>query len=264
MLEAVPFVSEVVVLDTTTSTNDEARRRASEGAPSGTVVIAGAQSGGRGSRGRSWFAPPGLGVYLSVVLRPALRPEASTRWTIGAAVAVAEACESLCGAGFVVEWPNDVVLRGGKVAGVLAEGRSGAGGVLDLVLGIGINVGHRREDFPEEIRERAASLRSACGARDVPDRETVAAEVLSRLGSVGSALDQDRWREVADRWLRLAPASRGARVRVRPAPGGAAGFAGTTRGIDRTGALLVERIDGTMVAVRDGDSIEAMEGDSCS
>lgn len=130
----------------TTSTNDRARELAGSGAPHGTIVTAGAQSAGRGRQGRTWSAPPGTALLLSVVLRspPPLLP-------LVAAVAVAE----VCGPDARIKWPNDVLLDGRKVCGILAEGRPQEGWA---VLGIGLNVAVRVEDLPAELHATATTL----------------------------------------------------------------------------------------------------------
>jgi BirA family biotin operon repressor/biotin-[acetyl-CoA-carboxylase] ligase len=148
----------------TTSTSDRARALAAAGAPHGTLVTAGAQSAGRGRQGRTWSAPPGGAVLMSLVLRdpPRLLP-------LAAAVAVAE----VAGDDARIKWPNDVLLGGGKVAGILAESRPQEGWA---VLGIGLNVAVRAEDLPAELRGTAATL----GLRP-EDVEPVLARLLGAL-----------------------------------------------------------------------------------
>lgn len=130
----------------TTSTNERARALAAAGAPHGTLVTADAQSAGRGRQGRTWTAPPGRALLMSVVLRdpPALLP-------LAAAVAVAE----VAGPAAAIKWPNDVLLEGGKVAGILVEARPRE---RWAVLGIGLNVAVALEDLPPELRATAATL----------------------------------------------------------------------------------------------------------
>lgn len=161
------------------STNDEALRRAAEGAPEGLVVLADAQTAGRGRHGRSWNDVPGASLAFSVVLRPSLPLPRLPLLAIAMACAVAEAAESITGARFDVKWPNDVMFQERKVCGVLAESRSGGDGGTVLVIGTGVNMNHLEADFPNDLRERATSLRIAGGSYVTP--ESVLAAILSRF-----------------------------------------------------------------------------------
>jgi BirA family biotin operon repressor/biotin-[acetyl-CoA-carboxylase] ligase len=261
LLRGEPFVRELVVLEAVDSTNDELRRRAARGAPAGTVVVADRQSAGRGRLGRRWHSPPGLGLYLSVLLRPPQAPAEPGRWTLGAAVAAGETCRALCGVAVEVDWPNDLSVGGRKLGGVLAELRCPPSGSAELVLGTGVNVTHRREDFPGELAERATSLALAAEGR-APAREELAAAYLRALAGVIDLLEAGAWIDVAQRWERLAPGARDRRIRVRPPAGPAAApaYDGRTAGLDATGALRVRRADGSIAIVHAADRIEALEG----
>lgn len=142
------------------STNAEALRRAVDGAPEGTVIVAEEQTAGRGRRGRSFFSPAGTGIYLSILVRPALAAERAHLLTCSAAVAVAEAIEACAGVDASIKWVNDVYCRGKKVAGILTEGSFDLeGGVLQhAVVGIGVNVRPPHAGFPAEIAERAGAV----------------------------------------------------------------------------------------------------------
>src|SRR4051794_11015331 len=146
------------------STNDRARGLAARGAPHGTTVTAAHQSAGRGRQGRTWSAPPGRALLMSVVLRdpPALLP-------LVAAVAVAD----VVGADARIKWPNDVLIADRKVAGILAEGRPQEGWA---VVGVGLNVALRPEDFPPELAGRAATL-----GREPADVEAVLGDLLAAI-----------------------------------------------------------------------------------
>jgi BirA family biotin operon repressor/biotin-[acetyl-CoA-carboxylase] ligase len=167
-------------LRATASTNDRARELAVAGAPHGTLVTASSQSAGRGRQGRVWSAPPGSALLMSVVLRdpPALLP-------LCAAVAVA----SVCGDDARIKWPNDVLVDGRKVAGILAEGRPQEGWA---VLGIGLNVAVRVSDLPEELHGTAGTL-----GLDPQDIDAVRESLLAALEGT-LALETvtllDRWR----------------------------------------------------------------------
>jgi BirA family biotin operon repressor/biotin-[acetyl-CoA-carboxylase] ligase len=236
----------MIVRETTGSTNDDARRLATEGAPEGTVILADRQFEGRGRLGRSWASPDRAGLYLSVLLRPTETPDRIGRYAIAAAVAVCAACREFAGPNVVLKWPNDVLANGKKLAGILAETRHGKSGT-DLVLGVGINVHQLPSDFSEDIRGAATSLRVLRGNDDV-DRESVAAELLTTLGAEIAALRSEAWPEVADRFLRYAPDATGRLVRL------AAGGEGLTDGLDVSGALRVLTVNG-IVLVHGTDSV---------
>ena len=211
-------------LRATSSTSDRARELAAGGAPHGTLVTAGAQSAGRGRQGRTWSAPPGHALLMSLVLRgaPPLLP-------LAAAVAVAQAV----GEAAQIKWPNDVLLGGRKVAGILAEGRPQEDWA---VLGIGVNVAVRLEDLPPELHDTAATL-----GRSPADVEPFLAALLGSL----------------ERALALATGELLGAWRARDALAGnaiswAAG-SGTAAGIDGEGRLIVELPGGGRTALDAGE-----------
>jgi BirA family biotin operon repressor/biotin-[acetyl-CoA-carboxylase] ligase len=156
------------------STNDLARGLAAAGAPEGTAVLAEEQVAGRGRAGRGWSSPPGLGLWTSFVARPAGDP---SLLPLRVGLAVAEALDPfLGGAPARLKWPNDLLVDGRKLGGILCEGSWEAGGGGFVIVGVGLNVLHAAADFPEEIRERAASIALAAGA--APARRAVAASVV--------------------------------------------------------------------------------------
>lgn len=152
---------EVVYLERTTSTNDEARRLAAEGAPDRTVVLAEEQTAGRGRRGAKWVSPPGRNGIVSVLLRPGkdCPPERWARLTLAAALAGCDALDAVAGLGVAAEvkWPNDLYLSGRKVAGILVESAWSAQGGF-VVIGTGFNLNLEPSDFPEELRAVATSV----------------------------------------------------------------------------------------------------------
>ena len=249
-LTHVNFVRRVVVLESTGSTNDDARRLAAEGSPEGTVVLAEHQWAGRGRRGRSWDSPERVGLYLSVLIRPTEPPEGIGRYPIAAAVAVCSACRAFSGDRCVLKWPNDVLAGGAKLAGVLCELRQGVSG-SDLVVGIGVNVNQSGEDFEAALRGTGTSLRILRGGIGV-DRESVAATLLEALGATIALLRADAWVEVADSFLRYAPDATGRRVRL------AAGGEGLTDSLDASGALRVATANG-IVLVHASESVALAE-----
>lgn len=244
------LVRRIVILEETRSTNDDVRRLAAEGAPEGTVVIAGRQLAGRGRLGRSWVSPDRLGLYLSLLLRPEDPLERIGRYPIACAVAVCAACRELAGESVHLKWPNDVLAHEAKLAGILSELRQGPSGV-DLVVGIGINCNQTPGDFPAGLRDAATSLRILREGR-VLGRETVAAGLLAALGATIDLLRRDGWPEVTERFLRYAPDASGRRVRLT------AGEEGLTRGLDPTGALRVQTADGIEL-VHASESVAVIE-----
>jgi len=208
----------------TGSTNDDAR--AAEGAPDGHVVVADAQTAGRGSHGRTWASPPGTDLYFSIVLREGLLAARLPPLTLAVGLGVARACEAVTGARFTIKWPNDVRHGERKCAGILVESVSAGARVERVVIGIGLDV--NREDFGE-LAGVATSLRRVTGA--ALDRETVLAEALGCV------------EEEIDRFLRVGPAAIVPRVEARLAWRGEAvecdGMRGTLEGLHDDGALIV-------------------------
>ena len=225
---------------TTGSTNDVASALAARGGAEGAVVIADAQTDGRGRRGRQWFSPPESGLYVSVILTPGrarVAPERATMLlTLTAAVALADGIEASTGLAPEIKWPNDLLVGRRKLAGILAESVGGAGpssADASIVLGYGINV--RPMAYPPELADRATSLESELG-RPV-DRAAVCAETLAALASRYDQLLDGRFDAILDRWIARAPASTGARVSWQGVSGA---MTGVTAGIDQSGALLVQ------------------------
>ncbi len=208
----------------TTSTNDRARALAAGGAPHGTLVTAGAQSAGRGRQGRTWAAPPGRALLLSLLLR-----DYDPLLPLRAGLAVAD----IAGDAARVKWPNDVLVDGRKLAGVLVEARPRDGWA---VLGIGVNVAVDPAELPPDVRARAATLGRPPGALE----ETLA-ELLRALGErlaeppeacLGALRDRDALRDQRVRW---------------------AGGEGTGAGIDDAGGLLVRLPDGSVTTLDSGE-----------
>jgi BirA family transcriptional regulator, biotin operon repressor / biotin---[acetyl-CoA-carboxylase] ligase len=234
------FASPVAWYDAVPSTNDVAERAAASGMPHGTVVAADFQEVGRGRMGRSWFSPPGAGLYVSVVIRPSeLRPgmgagtvSAASSVTLTAGVALAEALRAATGIDAAIKWPNDLVIGWRKVCGILAEGAVGSGGLQHVILGYGINV--LSAAYPREIADRATSIETELGR--VIDRAAVFAESLACLGERLRELAAGGFPAILDRWRSLSPSSVGHRVQVVADSGWADA---TTSGIDHDGALLV-------------------------
>ncbi len=172
---------QILVFEETDSTNDLAARAGDDGLPEGLAIFAESQRAGRGRLGRKWTSTPRQALLFSILLRPPAVPVA--RWlelTFCAALAVAETAEQLTGQPARIKWPNDVLLGGRKIAGILLEAhhRQTPGFV---VVGIGVNVRQQPADFAPELRERAGSLAMALDGSPPPDRHRVAQQLLERL-----------------------------------------------------------------------------------
>ena len=178
----------------TGSTNDVLKTLAKQGVPHGTAIVAGHQTGGHGRMGRSFHSPEGMGIYLSILLRPGCAPTELMHLTCAAAVAMCEAVEAAAGFRPGIKWTNDLVFEKRKLGGILTElGLSSQGTVDWAIIGIGINCLQQEADFPEEIRSIAASLSMVTG-REI-DRAKVAAsmmEALHRMDSVLLSRKQDQ------------------------------------------------------------------------
>ena len=175
-------------LGTVDSTNLVCKRMAAEGAPDGTVVMADGQTAGRGRLGRSFQSAQGLGLYLSVLWRPQTPPEEWMALPALGAVAACRAVVNVCGLDVQIKWPNDLVYGGKKLGGILTESVL-LEGAAAVVLGIGINVSHRSEDFEGEVRSMASSLETATGK--AVSREALAAALVEELDALrGVAFDE--------------------------------------------------------------------------
>jgi len=219
----------------TDSTNRRARALAEDGAPHGTLVTADEQTAGRGRQGRSWSAPAGSAVLMSVVVRD-LAPGAEALLPLTAAVAACEGVDAAAAVRCEIKWPNDVWLEGRKLAGILVEGRPAEGWA---VVGIGINVSARLADLPDELRSTATSLASA-GRSGARSDEVLSAVVLALDRRLGTPAP-----ELLDAW-RGRDALHGERVTW-------SGGTGVAAGVDESGALIVETGAGERVRLDAGE-----------
>lgn len=180
-----PFT--LVVRKLVDSTNAEARRRALEGAAQANVIVAEEQSAGKGQRGKQFFSPPQTGIYLSIILRPALPADRGYLLTCAAALACAQAIEEVTGVSASIKWVNDVFCQGKKVAGILTEGALNVeSGYFDyVVVGMGINVKPPVQGFPQSIAHSAGSV---CPAHAGALRNHLVAAILSRFWELYEAM----------------------------------------------------------------------------
>jgi BirA family biotin operon repressor/biotin-[acetyl-CoA-carboxylase] ligase len=225
--------STIYRLATCTSTNDVAKTLAQEGAEEGTVVIAETQTGGRGTKGRSWHSAPGLGLYASVVLRP--RRSDIALLPIVAGLAVVEAIGKAAGLETRLKWPNDIVRRGKKVGGILSESAFLGDAASYVIVGIGINVSQRKSDFPADIKASATSLRLAL--RKSVDMAGLERALWESMDGWYGKFERGKEEEIIRAFESRLVFPVGAAIRVEREGGS---LSGTFRGIDPQARFIVE------------------------
>lgn len=238
----------------TDSTNDWAKRAAGEGDPHGSVFLVESQIKGKGRRGRGWVNPRGTGLAMSVLLRPRMAPEKAPMMTLLMGLSGAQAVEEITGTAPGIKWPNDLVLASKKICGILTEMSVNSSGIAYVVIGIGVNL--NMETFPEEIRDKATSLRIETGC--CVDRDVMAACILRKFEK-----NYETFMEAGS----LAPlredyasylVNSGREVRILEKGNE---LQGICRGINDMGELLIEKNDGTLTAVFAGEvSVRGLYG----
>ena len=250
-----PWQNHILWFDTIDSTNTQAKNLALQGAPHGTVLIAGHQTGGRGRLGRSFHSPAGSGIYMSVLLRPECVPSELMHLTCAAASAACDAVEAAAGFRPGIKWTNDLVFGRRKLAGILTElGLDHKGRVSYAIIGIGINCRQQESDFPEELRGIAGSLtgitEKSIELSQVAAALLVALERMDRELLTGKQEMLARYRRDCVTLGQQISLVRGEEVRH-----------GTALDIDELGALIVRFDGGHTEAVNSGEvSIRGMYG----
>ena len=241
--------------DTIESTNTKAKELAKGGAPAGTVLIAGNQTGGRGRLGRSFSSPAGMGVYLSVILRPNCKGDQLMHLTCATAVAACEAVEKASGVLPGVKWINDLVCDKEKLGGILTEMSINSDGLVDwAVVGVGINCCQKKTDFPPELQDIATSLLLQTGSACSPS--LLAARLTESLYKMDKILLKEK-QQLMDTY-RLNCVTLGKNILVVRGEDSAYGEA---MDLDQDGGLLVRFADGTEKVVNSGEvSIRGMYG----
>lgn len=239
----------------TDSTNNQAKREAENGAAHGSLVVAETQSAGKGRRGRSWSSPAGTGIFMSLILKPAMRPEYVSTLTLVAALATAKAIEKE-GISPLIKWPNDLVVNGKKVTGILTEMSTELEQIHYIVVGVGINV--NMDALPAEISETATSLRIESGRS------------LSRAGLIVAFLqyfeeDFEKFEKTGDMSLLLEDynkrlVNRDHTVKILNPSDPEKEYTGTALGINERGALLVERNGRTEMVLSGEVSVRGVYG----
>lgn len=249
--------------DVTDSTNLQAREEAEDGAPHGTMIVADRQTAGRGRRGRSWESPAGVNVYFSLVMRPDVVPDKASMLTLIMAHSVCRVIALRTGLDCKIKWPNDVVVNGRKVCGILTEMGLRKDGSFYLVVGVGINV--RSQEFAPELSGKATSLEDEIGRRSTAalckvtdslegdlavSRSLLLAEIMGAFEEDYEIfLSRQNLSGLLDSYNHML-INKDAKVRVLDPRGE---YDGKALGITETGELLVETADGTVERVYAGE-----------
>jgi BirA family transcriptional regulator, biotin operon repressor / biotin---[acetyl-CoA-carboxylase] ligase len=229
------------------STNVHARVIADGGAPEGTLVVAEAQLGGKGRRGRSWHSPAGEGIYVSVILRPRVRPSEAPQLVLMTAVAAAETLLAHAAMPFTIKWPNDILVCGKKIAGILTEMRLDRDRIDYVVIGLGLNVNTRTESMPPEIEGIATSLCAVTGR--MFSRAELLRTYLEKLEGYYGLFRERHFEPIRERWLDLARII-GKQVKIA---GVGHTYEGEVVDIDRNGFLILKSLDGAVERILAGD-----------
>lgn len=254
LLDTAVVGKEIRYLPTVDSTNNYAKKIAQEGCTDGAVVIADCQSNGRGRMGRNWNSADKKGIWMSVLLRPSISIEDVQVITLAASVAVVNAIKDSLGIEAGIKWPNDVLLDGKKVCGILTEMSLEMERVNYLVLGIGLNVNQDTVDFPEEIADRAISLKSYLmenmnASGKTLRRVELIKSILYNLDSIYAKINSGRLNEILDDWRKNA-LTLGREVCITHKD---MKYIGIARDITSEGKLVVDCRDGITREVLSGE-----------
>jgi BirA family biotin operon repressor/biotin-[acetyl-CoA-carboxylase] ligase len=238
---------DIRVFERTTSTNDIIARLGRDGIREGAVVFAESQSRGRGRLGRLWLSPARKGLWFSILLRPDLPPQSATQLTVAAATALARAIALQTGLAPEIKWPNDILIRGKKVAGILTELTAELDHVKEMVLGIGVDVNLDAAEFPHDLRKTATSLKIESG--QTVDRAELAVAILRELDADYDRIRRGQFELVAAEWRqRCGTLGREVSIRI-----GDRVIRGRAESLDAEGALLLRTQHGRLERIIGGD-----------
>lgn len=233
----------------TDSTSLQARVLADDGALEGALILAESQTQGRGRKGRTWFTPKGEGVSMSMILRPPISPMDASRLTLLTAVALAEALIDSTGLDIRIKWPNDILCKGKKLAGILTELSTEMDAVNHVIIGLGLNVNTPEEGFPKDLKDKASSILAESGITH--SRCNLTKRFLERFERHYNALINDGFPDLLNRW-RLLSDTIGQRVCVEMI---GKRLTGTVRDIDPNGFLVLKDENGVRHHILSGDLI---------
>jgi len=238
---------DIRVFEQTTSTNDVIEKLARDGVKEGVVVFAESQTKGRGRLGRAWLSPARNGLWFSVLLRPELRPQETTQLTVASATALQRAIQSETGLNPGIKWPNDILVGGKKVAGILTELSAELDRVRHVVVGVGVDVNLGTGEFPPELRKTATSLKIETGKSI--SRPELATAILRELDHDYARVCGGLFAEVADEWeAHCTTIGRVVTIQV-----GGRQVHGRAESLDDDGALLLRTEHGHLERITGGD-----------
>jgi BirA family biotin operon repressor/biotin-[acetyl-CoA-carboxylase] ligase len=238
---------DIRVFEQTTSTNDVIEKLARDGVKEGVVVFAESQTRGRGRLGRKWLSPAYKGLWFSILLRPDLRPQETTQLTVASATALCRAIASETGLNPEIKWPNDILVGGKKVAGVLTELSAELDRVKHVILGIGVDVNQGAAEFPAELRKQATSLRIEAGRTF--SRADLATAILRELDNDYERICAGQFAEVADEWeARCQTIGRDVTIQI-----GNRRVQGRAESLGESGELLLRTEHGHLERISGGD-----------
>ena len=249
-LRGTPFEKRIFHFFKIDSTNTVAMRMGEQGEPHGTVVIAEQQTAGRGRAGRSWISEKSAGIHATILLRPRISPVHASALTLAAGLAARDAIAEETGLTPDIRWPNDVLLNGKKVCGILTEMQAEPDRVHFAVVGIGINVNQQK--MPPELASIATSLRMETGR--IHSRLDLLARLLRSLDHYYNEFIAQGTAPILRRFSEVSSYFQGKRVHITTSN---ESFDGTTAGLETTGILRVKRDDGRIESVISGDVAEA-------
>lgn len=253
MLKTGRFGRRLHLLETVPSTQTAARELAEDGAPEGTLVLAEQQLRGKGRMGRGWISPPGKGLWMSLVLRPSVPIHCAPQLTLLTAVALCRSLRRTTELPVGIKWPNDLLVDGKKISGILLESAAEDERLKYIVAGVGISVNLQQSDYPEELLKQAVSLRLAAGRRF--DRAGLLADFLAEWESLYDLFLQDGFSPIGALWESLSVSlHKPARLTT---PQGE--LTGVPVGLEESGAIRVRKEDGTVVSIFSAEMGEPLE-----
>ncbi len=216
--------------------------------PEGTVIIAESQTAGRGRLGRSWHSEREAGIYFSMVLFPKAPPSLAPLFTLATAVAMHNAVERYSGLDIDIKWPNDLLIGGKKFCGILSEIQAEVDLVKTMIVGVGLNANHER--LPDEIADRATSLRMSSGR--IQSRIEILLEFFEEFENIYMDFERKGPVGIIEQWTRFSSFANGRKIEIHD---GVRKIAGVTRGLNALGALRVEQKSGHVEEVYSGDVV---------